>query len=31
VLVALRSERASEVFARTGRAVGAWTTKSSDG
>ena len=31
VLVALRAERASEVFARTGRAVGAWTTKSSDG
>ena len=31
VLVALRSERASEVFAKTGRAVGAWTTKSSDG
>ncbi|NYJ06847.1 PaaI family thioesterase [Petropleomorpha daqingensis] len=31
VLVALRSERASEVFAKTGRAVGAWTTRSSDG
>ena len=31
VLVALRSDRAAEVFARTGRAVGAWTTKSSDG
>jgi len=31
VLVALRSERASEVFAKTGRAVGAWTTTSSDG
>ena len=31
VLVALRSDRASEVFARTGRAVGAWPTKSSDG
>jgi acyl-coenzyme A thioesterase PaaI-like protein len=31
VLVALRSDRASEVFAKTGRAVGAWTTKSSDG
>ena len=31
VLVALRADRASEVFARTGRAVGAWTTRSSDG
>ena len=31
VLVALRSDRASEVFGKTGRAVGAWTTKSSDG
>jgi uncharacterized protein (TIGR00369 family) len=31
VLVALRSDRASEVFAKTGRAVGAWTTTSSDG
>jgi uncharacterized protein (TIGR00369 family) len=31
VLVALRSERASEVLAKTGRAVGAWTTTSSDG
>lgn len=31
VLVALRAERASEVFAKTGRAVGAWTLKSSDG
>jgi uncharacterized protein (TIGR00369 family) len=31
VLIALRSDRAAEVFAKTGRAVGAWTTKSSDG
>ena len=31
VLIALRADRASEVFAKTGRAVGAWTTKSSDG
>jgi uncharacterized protein (TIGR00369 family) len=31
LLVSLRAERASEVFARTGRAVGAWTSKSSDG
>jgi uncharacterized protein (TIGR00369 family) len=31
VLVALRADRAEEVFARTGRAVGAWTTRSSDG
>jgi len=31
LLVALRADRASEVFARTGRAVGAWTQKSSDG
>jgi uncharacterized protein (TIGR00369 family) len=31
VLVALRSDRASEVFAKTGRAVGSWTTTSSDG
>jgi acyl-coenzyme A thioesterase PaaI-like protein len=31
LLVALRADRASEVFAKTGRAVGAWTTKSSDG
>ena len=31
VLVALRADRASEVFAPTGRAVGAWTTRSSDG
>ena len=31
VLVALRSDRAAEVFAKTGRAVGAWTTRSSDG
>jgi uncharacterized protein (TIGR00369 family) len=30
-LVALRADRASEVFARTGRDVGAWTLKSSDG
>ena len=30
VLVALRADRATEVFARTGRAVGAWTSKSSD-
>ncbi|MCA0144184.1 PaaI family thioesterase [Blastococcus sp. LR1] len=27
LLIALRAERASEVFARTGRAVGAWTSK----
>jgi uncharacterized protein (TIGR00369 family) len=31
LLVSLRAERASEVFARTGRNVGAWTSKSSDG
>jgi uncharacterized protein (TIGR00369 family) len=31
VLIALRADRAAEVFAKTGRAVGAWTTKSSDG
>ena len=31
VLIALRAERASEVFARTGRAVGAWTSKPADG
>jgi acyl-coenzyme A thioesterase PaaI-like protein len=31
VLIALRADRATEVFARTGRPVGAWTTKSSDG
>jgi len=31
MLVALRAERAAEVFAPTGRAVGAWTTRSSDG
>jgi uncharacterized protein (TIGR00369 family) len=31
VLVALRADRASEVFAPTGRAVAAWTTRSSDG
>jgi uncharacterized protein (TIGR00369 family) len=31
VLIALRADRASEVFARTGRAVGAWTSRSSDG
>jgi uncharacterized protein (TIGR00369 family) len=31
LLVALRAETASEVFAKTGRAVGAWTTRSADG
>jgi uncharacterized protein (TIGR00369 family) len=31
LLVALRVERAAEVFAKTGRAVGAWTLRSSDG
>ncbi|MGY1618272.1 PaaI family thioesterase [Geodermatophilus sp. SYSU D00691] len=30
VLVALRAERAAEVFARSGRAVGAWSERSSD-
>jgi len=30
VLVALRAERAAEVFAPTGRAVGAWTQKADD-
>ena len=30
VLVALRAERAAEVFAPTGRAVGAWTSKADD-
>ena len=30
VLVALRAERAAEVFAPTGRAVGAWTSKAGD-
>ena len=31
LLIALRADRASEVFAKTGRAVGAWTTKTSYG
>jgi uncharacterized protein (TIGR00369 family) len=31
LLIALRADRAAEVFAKTGRAVGAWTTTSSDG
>jgi acyl-coenzyme A thioesterase PaaI-like protein len=30
VLVALRPERASDVFGRTGRTVGAWTTRAAD-
>jgi len=30
VLVALRAERAAEVFAPTGRTVGAWTQKADD-
>ena len=30
LLVSLRADRAAEVFARTGRAVGAWTTRSTD-
>jgi uncharacterized protein (TIGR00369 family) len=30
LLVALRADRASAVFAKTGRAVGAWTTRSAD-
>ena len=31
LLVALRADRAAEVFATTGRAVSAWTTRSADG
>ncbi|TKJ33620.1 PaaI family thioesterase [Blastococcus sp. CCUG 61487] len=31
LLVALRAERAAEVFSKAGRAVGAWTLRSSDG
>jgi acyl-coenzyme A thioesterase PaaI-like protein len=31
LFVSLRAERASEVFAKTGRTVGAWTSKSTDG
>ena len=30
LLIALRAERASEVFARTGRVVGAWTTRTGE-